>query len=220
MGFRGDGLLALYGAPILHENDPERAIRTAIDMRDAMRKRGLEITVGINTALMTVGEIQTALHKEYTAYGTDINLAARLQQAAKGGQIFVGSGTYRQTRYAFDFGRIENLTLKGFDSGIVAYEVLKVKVHPEKVRGIEGLRARMIGREREFAELKAAADGWLAGGGQIVSIIGEAGIGKSRLVIELKAYLRGLEGSRAGPILGRARLARSKGRKGRREGWK
>ncbi|MBI1928437.1 AAA family ATPase, partial [Candidatus Poribacteria bacterium] len=188
-GFRGDGLLALYGAPILHENDPERAILAAIDMRDAMRKRGLEITVGINTALMTVGEIQTALHKEYTAYGTEINLAARLQQAAKGGQIFVGSGTYRQTRYAFDFGRIENLTLKGLGGGIVAYEVLGVKVHPEKVRGIEGLRARMIGREREFAELKEAADGWLAGSGQVVSIIGEAGIGKSRLVSELKTYL-------------------------------
>ncbi len=67
-GFRGDGLLALFGAPILHENDAERAVRAAMDMRNAMHERQLEVTIGINTAPMTVGEIQTQLHREYTAY--------------------------------------------------------------------------------------------------------------------------------------------------------
>jgi len=189
-GFRGDGLLALFGAPILHENDAERAILAALDMRNAMAQKQLQISVGINTATMTVGEIKTSLHSEYTAHSIEVNLAARLQQAAQPSQILVGAGTYRLTRRAFDFNRIEGLSLRGIGEGMVAYEALRVKEHPEKLRGIEGLRARMIGREKEFADLKEATDELLAGEGQIVSVIGEAGIGKSRLVLELKEYLK------------------------------
>ena len=192
-GFRGDGLLALFGAPILHENDAERAILAAIDMRNAMQNQQLEVSIGVNTALMTVGEIQTQLHREYTAYGTDINLAKRLQEAANPGQILVGAGTHRLTRRAFDFETLPSLSLKGFPRPVTGYAVQQVKTHPEKLRGIEGLRARMIGREHEFAELKEATDGWLGGQGQIISIIGEAGIGKSRLVTELKEYLANVE---------------------------
>jgi len=188
-GFRGDGLLALFGAPILHENDAERAILSAIEMRDAMQKQGLRVSIGINTAMMTVGEIQTQLHSEYTAYGTDINLAKRLQESASPDQILVGSGTHRLTRRAFDFDIIPSLSLKGLIQPVTAYSVIQVKVHPEKVRGIEGLRARMIGREHEFTELKDSVDEWLSGHGQIISVIGEAGIGKSRLVSELKKYI-------------------------------
>jgi len=188
-GFRGDGLLALFGAPILHENDAERAILAALDMCHAMAEKKLQVSIGINTATMTVGEISTSLHSEYTAHSVEINLAARLQQTAQPEQILVGSGTYRLTRRAFNFQRIEGLSLRGIGEGIAAYEVLHVKEHPEKLRGIEGLRARMIGREREFAELREASDKLLAGEGQMVSIIGEAGIGKSRLVSELKAYM-------------------------------
>ena len=97
-GFRGDGLLALFGAPILHENDAERAILSAIDMREVIAEHGLKVSIGINTAMMTVGEIQTQLHNEYTAYGTDINLAKRLQESAQPNQILVGSGSHRLTR--------------------------------------------------------------------------------------------------------------------------
>jgi predicted ATPase/class 3 adenylate cyclase/regulation of enolase protein 1 (concanavalin A-like superfamily) len=188
-GFRGDGLLALFGAPILHENDAERAIRAAMDMRNVMHDRQLEVTIGINTAPMTVGEIQTQLHREYTAYGTDVILASRLQEVAQPGQILAGTGTHRLTRRAFDFEIVHDLELQGFPEPVTAYAVQRVKVHPEKLRGIEGLRARMIGREHEFAELKEAADEWLHGQGQMVCIIGEAGIGKSRLVAELRQYL-------------------------------
>lgn len=188
-GFRGDGLLALFGAPILHENDAERSILAAIEMRDSMHTRQLKITIGINTAMMTVGEIQTQLHSEYTAYGADIVIAKRLQEAAQPGQIIIGSGTHRLTRRAFDFDTLTALKLKGFSQPVTAYAVKQARVHPEKLRGIEGLRARMIGREHEFSELKDATDEWLDGRGQIVSIIGEAGIGKSRLVRELREYL-------------------------------
>jgi len=188
-GFRGDGLLALFGAPILHENDAERATLAAIDMRNTMQNQQLEVSIGVNTALMTVGEIQTQLHSEYTAYGTDINLAKRLQEAAKPGQILVGAGTHRLTRRAFEFETLSSLNLKGFPQAMTAYAVKHTKTHPEKLRGIEGLKARMIGREKEFDALVASAEEWLTGKGQILSIIGEAGIGKSRLVTELKAYL-------------------------------
>jgi len=188
-GFRGDGLLALFGAPILHENDAERAILTALDMRDAMQEQGLGVSIGVNTAMMTVGEIQTQLHSEYTAYGTDINLAKRLQESAQPGQILVGTGTHRLTRRMFDFDMIQSLSVKGFQEPVTAYTVRHVKEHPEKLRGIEGLRVRMIGREHEFTDLKEATDAWLSGHGQISCIIGEAGIGKSRLVSELRNYL-------------------------------
>jgi len=109
-GFRGDGLLALFGAPILHENDAERAILSALDMRTAMARKQLQVSVGVNTAMMTVGEIKTSLHSEYTAHSIEVNLAARLQQAAHPDQILVGTGTYRLTRRAFDFQRIEGIS--------------------------------------------------------------------------------------------------------------
>ncbi|MEK7397017.1 MAG: adenylate/guanylate cyclase domain-containing protein, partial [Candidatus Poribacteria bacterium] len=126
-GFRGDGLLALFGAPILHENDAERAILSAMDMRNAMHDRQLEVSIGINTAMMTVGEIQTDLHKEYTAYGADINLAKRLQEYAKPGQIMVGSGSHRLTRRAFDYEELLSLELKGFTQPVTAYLLEKPK---------------------------------------------------------------------------------------------
>jgi class 3 adenylate cyclase len=135
-GFRGDGLLALFGAPILHENDAERAILAAIDMRNVMQDKQLQVSIGINTAMMTVGEIQTQLHREYTAYGTDVNLAKRLQEAAEPGQILVGMGTHRLTSRMFDFGTIESLSVKGFTEAVTAYSVQQVKERPEKLRRI------------------------------------------------------------------------------------
>jgi class 3 adenylate cyclase/tetratricopeptide (TPR) repeat protein/regulation of enolase protein 1 (concanavalin A-like superfamily) len=188
-GFQGDGLLALFGAPIMHENDAERAILSAIKMRQAMKDQRLQVSIGINTAMMTVGEIQTQLHSEYTAYGTDVNLAKRLQESAEPDQILVGTGTYRLTRRAFDFDVIPSIKLKGFTEQVKAYSVQQAKSRPEKLRGIEGLRARMIGREHEFAEVQDSVNEWLDGHGQIISIIGEAGIGKSRLVTELRKYI-------------------------------
>lgn len=187
--FIGDNVLAFFGAPIAHENDPERAIMAALEIRDKIRELSLNVSIGINTGMMYFGPIGTKEHQEISAYGPDINLAKRLQEAAEPGQIMVGSGTYRLTRRAFDFEMLPSLNLEGFNEPITAYIVQQMKLHPEKLRGIEGLRARMIGREQEFAELKEAADDWLSGHGRILSVIGEAGIGKSRLVRELKEYL-------------------------------
>ena len=187
--FMGDAVLSFFGAPIVHENDPERAIMAALEMRDKVKELSLNISIGINTGMMYFGPVGPEEYYEVSAYGPDINLASRLQDAAEPGQILVGSNTYRSTRRAFDFEELPSLSVKGFDQPVTAYIVQQMKPRPEKVRGIEGLRARMIGREKEFAELKEATEEWLRGHGQMVSIIGEAGIGKSRLVNELNTYL-------------------------------
>ena len=188
--FIGDCVLAFFGAPLTHENDPERAILAALDMREAVSQLGLDISIGINTGMMYFGTIGDQEHLEISAYGSDVIVAKRLQETAEPGQILVGSGVYRLTRRAFEFRPPSSLTLKGIVKPVSTYEVLKESRRPEKLRGIEGLRAEMIGREREFADLKECTDELLAGRGQIISIIGEAGVGKSRLVAELKRYIQ------------------------------
>lgn len=187
--FIGDCVLAFFGAPLTHENDPERAILAALDMREAVSQLGLDISIGINTGMMYFGTIGDQEHLEISAYGSDVIVAKRLQETAEPGQILVGSGVYRLTRREFEFRPPSSLTLKGIVKPVSTYEVLKESPRPEKLRGIEGLRAEMIGREREFADLKECIDELLTGRGQMVSIIGEAGVGKSRLVWELKEYL-------------------------------
>ena len=150
-----------------------------------------EIKVGINTGMMYFGPIGTQEHREISAYGEDINLAKRLQEEAQPGQIIVGERTHRFTRKAFEFETLQPLTLKGIEKPIQAYSAIKQLPRPEKIRGIEGLRARMIGRDDELAKLKDALDEVLNGRGQMVSIVGEAGVGKSRLVRELTAMADG-----------------------------
>ena len=189
--FIGDCVLAFFGAPIAHEDDSERAIMSGLDMMDAVHELGLEIKVGINTGMMYFGPIGTQEHQEISAYGEDINLAKRLQEEAQPGQIIVGSRTHRFTRKAFQFEPLQPLTLKGIEKPIQAYSAIKQLPRPEKIRGIEGLRARMIGRDDELAKLKDALGEMLNGRGQMVSIIGEAGVGKSRLVSELKEVVSG-----------------------------
>jgi class 3 adenylate cyclase len=195
--FIGDNVLAFFGAPIAHENDAERAALAALEMRDAVLELNLNISVGINTGFMYVGKIGVEQHTEYSAYGPEINLAKRLQENASGGHILVGPGTYRLIRRAFEFRAVGPLPLKGMGP-TTAYELLGPALHPQKLRGIEGLESRLIGRDREFAILTECAESWLAGKGQLVSIIGEAGIGKSRLVSELKTHLQRQEEGKDG----------------------
>ena len=185
--FIGDCVLAFFGAPITHENDAERAILAALDIRGGVKELGLDVSVGINTGTTYVGEMGSDLYLERSAWGPDVDFAKRLQESASPGHIWVGASTYRLVSRAFDFATPVDFEAKGMEG--TAHPVLSVKEHPEKLRGIEGLRARMIGREHEFSELIHSAEEWLDGRGQMVSIIGEAGIGKSRLVRELREYL-------------------------------
>jgi class 3 adenylate cyclase/predicted ATPase len=188
--FSGDCVLAFFGAPLMHENDPERALLAALAIQAEAEKLAVTLSVGVNSGMVYFGPVGTRSHREVTAYGPDINLAKRLQEAAGQGQILVGESTYRLTRGAFDFQGVNGLVLKGMGESTAAHQLLRARERPEKVRGIDGLRAPMVGRDRELTAVRAAHDRWRAGQGQIVSIIGEAGIGKSRLVAELKAGVR------------------------------
>ena len=188
--FLGDSVLAFFGIPTAHENDPERAILAALEMQDAVTELDQMISIGVNTGMIYFGGIGSDAHRESTGIGTAVNIAARLQGAADAGQILVGESTYRSTRRSFEFRALPPLTLRGIPNPVSAYEPLRALPRPEKVRGIEGIRAELIGREKELADLKECADNLLAGKGQIVSVIGEAGVGKSRLLAELKRYVR------------------------------
>jgi len=189
--FIGDCVLAFFGAPITHENDAERAILASLDIRNSVSELNLNVSIGINTGMTYFGEMGNDLmYSERSAWGPDVDFAKRLQESAEPGQIVVGTSTYRLTKRAFDFDNPIDIEIKGTDRLQTAYPALHVSEHPEKLRGIEGLRARMIGREREFSDLKDAVDSLLSGKGSIVSVVGEAGIGKSRLVSEIKEYLK------------------------------
>ena len=191
----GDGVLAYFGTPQAHENDPERAIRAAMEIREEVQELGLDAAVGINTGEVFLGEIGTEGHQEFAAMGSVVNLAARFEGKAEAGQIIVGEATYRDTRRTFKFSRL-SLDVKGYDEAVAAYAVEGILPHPEKVRGIEGLRAELIGREKESAELKEALSEVQKGRGQIATLVGEAGVGKSRLVWELKQIASSAEGTR------------------------
>jgi class 3 adenylate cyclase len=184
--FQGDGVLAAFGVPRAHEDDAERAIRAAMEIREAARHLGLEVTGGINTGEVYVGPVGTERHREVTVMGPAVSLAARLQGQAQPGQILIGEATYRQTRQAFEFEPL-SLTIKGLAQPVAAHAVRDALPHPEKARGVEGLCGGLIGREEELGKLKKALGEVLQGRGQMVSLIGEAGVGKSRLITELKA---------------------------------
>ncbi|KPJ49549.1 MAG: hypothetical protein AMJ38_03185, partial [Dehalococcoidia bacterium DG_22] len=162
----------------------ELAVRAAIEIRDEAHRLGLNVTAGINTGEVYFGA-DAEEGQEFTLMGTVIDLAARLAGRAQAGQILVGESTRRLTWRAFEFTPLA-LEIKGVEGPVTAYQVERLLPHPKKARGIEGLRAELIGRDEEFAKLKEALAKVLKGRGQMASLIGEAGVGKSRLVAELK----------------------------------
>jgi predicted ATPase/class 3 adenylate cyclase len=196
--FTGDGLMALFGAPITYENNAERAIRAALDMQaditqiaQQVRQRvdvELRIRIGLNAGIVIVGSVGSNMLMNYTAIGDTVNLASRLEQAATPGNILVSDSMYRLTKALVDYEPTPPLNLKGIDHPTIAYQVKGLKAKPEPVRGLEGLRARMIGRDAELAQLRKAYAALVEQkAGQFVLVSGEAGLGKSRLTAEFKA---------------------------------
>lgn len=178
--FLGDGVLAVFGVPAAHEDDPIRAVRAAMELRERAASLGLAVTAGINTGRVYFGPVGSDLHEELTVMGPTVNLAARLQSAAAANQIMVGAATHAHTHRAFHLERV-TLTVKGIDEPVTAYLAEYEADLPEKVRGIEGLRADLVGRDQELKTL----EGLLDGSRHTVALIGEAGVGKSRLASEL-----------------------------------
>jgi len=196
----GDGLMALFGAPIAHENDAERAVRAAMDMQAEIANYnqylkegvnfGLQLHVGLNSGTVVVGSVGSNMLMDYTAIGDTVNLANRLEEVAEAGMVLVSESVFRSCKALFDFHLIPSLILKGISKEVPGYRLLGIKSRQGSVRGLEGLRAPLVGRDVELQCLKNVVQSLLnQREGQFVLITGEAGIGKSRLTSELKAQI-------------------------------
>ena len=199
--FVGDALLALFGAPIAHEDDPERALGAALAMGECIaavserwqRRLGepLALHIGINTGPVVAGGQGASGASAYSVTGDTVNTASRLQTTAEPGDILVGPVTHRLTRHAFAFDAFGELTLKGRARPLAAHRLLGALDTARPARGLEplGLEAPLVGREDELGQMMAAFERTLGGQAQVVRLIGEAGAGKSRLLTEFLARL-------------------------------
>ncbi|RME98236.1 MAG: hypothetical protein D6768_17820 [Chloroflexi bacterium] len=202
--FIGDEIMALFGAPLAHENDPERALRAALDMMTALDAfnhenahqlpQPLALHFGINTGLVIAGGIGTARRQDYSVMGDTVNLAARLEDLSEAGQILVGQTTYRLTAPLFDFEPLPPVRVKGKQQPVQVYRLLKAKTGSGgQIRGIEGLWSPLVGRKAELATLQHAFKKFFGGQGSIISVVGEAGLGKSRLIHEARTLFHNQE---------------------------
>lgn len=194
--YLGDGLLAFFGAQDSSEADAENAIRAALEFPNAVANLGgaqaIQIRVGINTGLVVLGELGADAHKEFTATGDAVNLAARLQSAAPPGGILISHDTYRYVRGVFDVTPQPPLTVKGKTEPIQTYLVRRAKPRAFRTatRGVAGIETRMVGRDAESKQLRDSyLDAFENHGAVWVQLIGEAGVGKSRLLVDTQEWL-------------------------------
>ena len=196
--FIGDAIVAIFGATKAYEDNPIRAIRAAREIHNLVESLSpkyeekighpLSMHTGINTGLVVIGKVD--LEKgTHGISGDTINLAARLSGIGKAGDILVDSDTHSQAEGHFDFEDLGTTKLKGKTESVQVYKVIASRDQPRKVHRIHGLRSRVVGRKIEIAQLSEAIDKLLHGKGSIISICGEAGTGKSRLIEEFKATL-------------------------------
>ena len=194
----GDGIFALFGAPIAHEDHPHRALYAALLMQDDMRRYSetlrtkgyppLLMRVGINTGEVVVRSIhKDDLHTDYVPVGHSTNIAARMENLAAPGSIVVSTQTHKLTEGYFEFKALGETPVKGISEPLIIYEVLGVGLLRTKmqVAARRGL-ARFVGRQSEMEHLQRALDHAKVGHGQIAAVMGEPGVGKSRLFHEFK----------------------------------
>src|SRR5262249_26233060 len=172
--FIGDAVMAVFGIPAAHEDDALRACRAAVEMRDALPELGIRGRIGVNT-----GEVVTGT-SERLATGDAVNVAARFEQAAEPGEALIGEATHALVHDAVTAEPVEPLTLKGKAEPVPAYRLVSVLGAPERSHAL-----RFVGRERELDRIAAA---WVRAGTEaqceLVTVVGDAGVGKSRLVAE------------------------------------
>ena len=177
--FIGDAVMAVFGVPVAHEDDALRACRAAVEMRDALPALGVAGRIGVNTGEVLAG---TA---ERLATGDALNVAARLEQSAQPKEILVGETTLELVRGAVDAEPVEPLDLKGKTGAVSAHRLVAVLETPERSH-----ESRFVGREREVDLVRGAWEGALAAQRcELITVVGEAGVGKSRLVAESLASI-------------------------------
>jgi class 3 adenylate cyclase/tetratricopeptide (TPR) repeat protein len=194
--FIGDCVMVLFGVPKALEDAPQKAVNAAIEIRNRLNKFNqeknltipLNIHIGINTGPVVAGMIGSGQKQDFTVMGDTVNLASRLEDASQVGQILVGPATYKATKTGFKYKTLKPITLKGKAEPVPVYELLSVRetlyrVQPGADRMISSV---MVGRDNELNTLELAVLKAITGQGSIVNVIGEAGIGKSRLIAELK----------------------------------
>ena len=197
--FLGDGLMALFGAPIAHEDHARRAVHAALGVRAALeryqeelqaRALSFQVRQGLNTGLVVVGSIGNDLRMDYTAVGDTTNVAARMQQNAQRGCIVISDATYRQISGYFHARSVGALTLKGKREPVAAWEVIAARESRSRldVEAERGLTP-FVGRTAELQLLRDRFTRASDGHGQMVFLVGEAGIGKSRLLHELRTVV-------------------------------
>jgi len=200
----GDCIMALFGVPAAIENAPHQAVSAAMAVRECLkefnRERNLaiplDVHIGINSGMVLAGAVGGAEKREYTVMGDTVNIASRLEDASGTGQILVGQETWRLTRDSFEYRELRPLSLKGKAEPVPAYELVAEKKSSRAgaregkalAAGVAGrmIQSELVGREKEMNLLLLQVMKLINGSGGIVCITGEAGIGKSRLMAELK----------------------------------
>ncbi len=198
--YMGDGIMAIFGAPFAHENDPECAVRAALSMIDFLHQFNkkleqenglrLHVRIGVNAGMVTAGMVGTEFRMQYTVVGDVVNLASRLEELANPDSILVSRAVLDSTKALFNFLPRGSVTVKGRRAPVEVYEVLGLRKHPGQQRGIHGLRAPMIGREKELNQLYEVITGLQQGNeGKVILLTGEAGVGKTRLLTECRSLM-------------------------------
>jgi class 3 adenylate cyclase/tetratricopeptide (TPR) repeat protein len=200
----GDAILAFFGAPVAHEDDPERAVRAGLELlRDAAAYRArvlerlaelgvepgrndLAVRVGINTGEVVVGDVGSEVRAEYTALGDAVNVAARMEQTAEPGTVRISADTLARVGHLVRAEPLGPITVKGKAQPIEAFRVVGVEDAGDHGSALSG-ESPLVGRESELARLAEAMDRLRVGRSTIVVLLGEPGIGKSRLVAEARA---------------------------------
>ena len=194
----GDGILAFFGVPVAHEDDPQRAVRAGLDLIREMRmyatspqhpEGSLRVRVGLNTGSAVTRDVSLGgSSTDYTALGDAVNVAARLQAEAAPNTVLIGPTTYAFVSHSVNATPRGPLVLKGKANPIQAYEVTAWIGGQLRQSGVPGLSSPMVGRDVEFSRLNQALRAVRAGRGRVAVLRGEPGIGKSRLVTELRRH--------------------------------
>ena len=201
--FMGDAVLAVFGVPRSHEDDSERAVRAALEMQAVLSElnRGfaaegrpeLAMRIGVESGEVLVDQERVRGTRDRMLTGDAVNVAARLQSAAEPGHVIVGPATFAATKEVIEYRELPALELKGKAERVPAWQVLRVRAKQRGERPQLGLEAALVGREEELTVLKQTLRRvQQEGRPALVTVIGPAGVGKSRLVRELEHYAEGL----------------------------